>query len=182
MAKAKTKAKRVQPPPPAPPVADEPPPEPDEKLSRGGIVGIAAVVAGCAAATALLLSGWTPGPSQPSPQPVAASAPRATTPAPAKPVKQQPSKPRARPKPKPPTPTQVSADLFAGECGICHTLSAVGTTGRVGPNLDDMKPTEARVLAAIRNGGRGTGLMSPGMLTGSDAVRVAKFVAEASRR
>jgi mono/diheme cytochrome c family protein len=180
MAKAKTK--RVQPLPPPPPVADEPPAEPDEKLSRGGIIGLAAVVAGCAAATALLLSGWTPGPSQPSPQSVAASAPPATTPAPAKPVKQNPPKPRARPKPKPPTPTQVSADLFAGECGICHTLSAVGTTGRVGPNLDDMKPTEARVLAAIRNGGRGTGLMSPGMLTGSDAVRVAKFVAEASRR
>jgi hypothetical protein len=37
---------------------------------------------------------------------------------------------------------QVSADLFGGECGICHTLAAVGTTGRVGPNLDDMKPTK----------------------------------------
>jgi hypothetical protein len=52
----------------------------------------------------------------------------------------------------------------------------------VGPNLDELKPSRARVLAAIRDGGRGTGLMSPGMLVGADAQRVAKFVAEASRR
>ncbi len=33
-------------------------------------------------------------------------------------------------------------------CGACHTLSAAGTTGTVGPNLDDAKPS--RELAAER--------------------------------
>jgi hypothetical protein len=38
------------------------------------------------------------------------------------------------------------------------------------------------VLAAIAAGGRRTGLMPPGIFTGADAVRVAKFVSEATRR
>ena len=33
---------------------------------------------------------------------------------------------------------QASKDLFATNCGTCHTLAAAGTDGVVGPNLDQL--------------------------------------------
>jgi mono/diheme cytochrome c family protein len=76
----------------------------------------------------------------------------------------------------------VSRDLFSSECGVCHTLAAAGTSGQAGPNLDKLRPTRARVLAAIRNGGRGSGLMTPNLVLGNDATRIAQFVAQATHR
>jgi cbb3-type cytochrome c oxidase subunit III len=32
--------------------------------------------------------------------------------------------------------TQAGGQLFTANCGSCHTLSAAGTTGTIGPNLD----------------------------------------------
>jgi mono/diheme cytochrome c family protein len=37
-------------------------------------------------------------------------------------------------------------------CGGCHTLSAAGSTGNVGPSLDVSKPTEALVIDLVTNG------------------------------
>ena len=37
-------------------------------------------------------------------------------------------------------------------CAICHTLADAGTKGKVGPVLDQIKPSEERVLNALRNG------------------------------
>jgi uncharacterized membrane protein len=37
-------------------------------------------------------------------------------------------------------------------CGTCHTLSDADTTGTVGPNLDERRPTRARVAAVVANG------------------------------
>lgn len=68
--------------------------------------------------------------------------------------------------------------LFASKCGTCHTLAAAGTVGRVGPNLDSLRPPVALVLDAIANGrARGQGQMPAGLYSGSDATSVAKFVA-----
>jgi mono/diheme cytochrome c family protein len=100
-----------------------------------------------------------------------------------------------------PTPTQASAttetqaaptetqaaqppvgpgrDLFASTCGTCHTLAAAGTTGTVGPNLDDLKPDQATVLAAIQDG---PGAMPANLLTGAQAQQVAAFVATSAGR
>jgi len=36
-----------------------------------------------------------------------------------------------------PPDTQSGQQLFTQSCGACHTLSAAGTTGTVGPNLDN---------------------------------------------
>jgi mono/diheme cytochrome c family protein len=36
-----------------------------------------------------------------------------------------------------PPDTQAGQQLFSQKCGFCHTLSAAGTAGTVGPNLDD---------------------------------------------
>jgi mono/diheme cytochrome c family protein len=37
-------------------------------------------------------------------------------------------------------PIFVAPEFFATNCGGCHTLSAAGTTGTIGPNLDDVLP------------------------------------------
>ena len=37
-------------------------------------------------------------------------------------------------------------------CGSCHTLADAGSTGTVGPNLDDAKPDKALVVTRVTNG------------------------------
>ena len=68
--------------------------------------------------------------------------------------------------------------LFAKNCGTCHTLTAARTAGRVGPNLDQLRPPKALVLDAIDKGrARGAGQMPSQLLVGQDAEDVAAFVA-----
>jgi mono/diheme cytochrome c family protein len=67
--------------------------------------------------------------------------------------------------------------LFVENCGSCHTLGAAGTTGQIGPNLDEAHVDEADVRRAIEVGGRGSGNMPPNLVTGRDAEDVAAFVA-----
>jgi len=38
-------------------------------------------------------------------------------------------------------------------CGSCHTLKDAASTGTVGPNLDELKPPEPRVVTQVTNGG-----------------------------
>ena len=45
--------------------------------------------------------------------------------------------------------------IFLQNCGSCHTLADAKTTGAVGPNLDDKKPTYQHVTAQVTNGGGG---------------------------
>jgi mono/diheme cytochrome c family protein len=69
-------------------------------------------------------------------------------------------------------------ELFAQNCGTCHTLKAADTSGRVGPNLDELRPPKSLVLNAISLGrARGSGQMPAGLLVGQDAQDVASFVA-----
>jgi mono/diheme cytochrome c family protein len=37
-------------------------------------------------------------------------------------------------------------------CGSCHTLADAGTSGSVGPNLDDAQPDNAQVIEKVTNG------------------------------
>ena len=48
--------------------------------------------------------------------------------------------------------------LSAGGCGSCHTLADAGTSGTVGPNLDDAKPSFDKAVEQVTNGG---GVMPP---------------------
>ena len=79
------------------------------------------------------------------------------------------------------TPTSAASgpgkQLFAAKCGSCHTLQDAGTSGTVGPNLDDLKPDAAIVLAALKNGGTGSGTMPPGLYQGKQAQDVADYIA-----
>ena len=45
--------------------------------------------------------------------------------------------------------------VFSANCGSCHTLQAAGTSGEVGPNLDELEPDDATVEKQVINGGGG---------------------------
>jgi glucose dehydrogenase/mono/diheme cytochrome c family protein len=42
---------------------------------------------------------------------------------------------------------------FTTNCSSCHTLSEAGTTGHVGPNLDELMPEKSLVETQVTNGG-----------------------------
>lgn len=66
--------------------------------------------------------------------------------------------------------------IFTQTCGTCHTLKDAGTSGNVGPVLDQVKPDKARVENAIKIGGTGSGAMPAGLLSGKEATAVAEYV------
>jgi cytochrome c6 len=42
--------------------------------------------------------------------------------------------------------------IFTTSCGSCHALSDAGTTGAVGPNLDESRPSRELVVDRVTNG------------------------------
>jgi len=42
--------------------------------------------------------------------------------------------------------------IFTANCGSCHTLADAGTTGAVGPNLDQARPPKPLVVDRVTNG------------------------------
>jgi cytochrome c6 len=97
------------------------------------------------------------------------------------PTETEPSEP---PPAGPPPPTETGAAggseaagkvVFETNCGSCHTLSDAGTTGAVGPNLDEAQPAEALVVERVTNG---MGAMPPfeGVLTEQQIADVAAYV------
>ena len=64
-------------------------------------------------------------------------------------------------------------------CALCHTLKDAGTSGAVGPVLDELQPDAARVVAALKNG---IGAMPSYKATLSEAQiqALARYVAKAS--
>jgi len=72
------------------------------------------------------------------------------------------------------------AELFATNCGTCHTLAAAGATGTTGPDLDALSPDEAQVQAAIENGGAGSGAMPANIVTGTEAKDIAAYVSSSA--
>jgi mono/diheme cytochrome c family protein len=47
------------------------------------------------------------------------------------------------------------ARLFKDNCGSCHTLTAAGTRGTAGPNLDNTSLSQADIESKIGSGGGG---------------------------
>ena len=80
--------------------------------------------------------------------------------------------------------------LFGQNCAACHTLSAANAVGKVGPNLDSLKPPVGLVLNTINYGCvqsppqgspqacLGQGTMPAQLVEGKQAQQVAKFVAK----
>jgi cytochrome c6 len=81
-------------------------------------------------------------------------------------------------------------ELFGQHCGVCHTLAAANAVGKVGPNLDTIKPSASLVLHTVENGCLpnapngsseqclGQGVMPSDVVTGRNAENVASFVAK----
>ena len=64
-------------------------------------------------------------------------------------------------------------------CGGCHTLKDAGSTGNVGPNLDDLKPSEDTVRTQVINGG-GPMPAYKGQLSDEQIDDVAAYVSSAA--
>jgi cytochrome c551 len=86
-------------------------------------------------------------------------------------------------------------ELFGQHCGVCHTLAASNSVGKVGPNLDVLKPAESLVAHTITYGCLqnppstssptnclGQGTMPAAILTGQEAQEVSQFVAKVAGR
>jgi mono/diheme cytochrome c family protein len=68
-------------------------------------------------------------------------------------------------------------DIFASAgCTSCHTLKDAGSTGTVGPNLDQLKPSETAVEKQVTNGGAVMPAFK-GRLTPAQIKAVAEYVA-----
>ena len=79
--------------------------------------------------------------------------------------------------------SEPAGDAAAGEavfasagCGGCHTLEAAGSSGNVGPNLDDAKPDAALVIDRVTNGKDGMPSFK-GQLSDKQIQDVAAYVA-----
>ena len=71
------------------------------------------------------------------------------------------------------------AKVFKANCGTCHTLSSAGTSGQVGPNLDNTSISVSDIEATVRDG-RGAMPSFSGKLSDAEIKAVAAFV-DASR-
>jgi cytochrome c5 len=79
---------------------------------------------------------------------------------------------------------QTGQTLFGEHCAVCHTLAVANAIGKVGPNLDQLKPSASTVETTLANGCTssssnclGYGTMPADIVQGRDAQDVAQFVA-----
>ena len=66
--------------------------------------------------------------------------------------------------------------LFTTNCGSCHVLEKAGTSGTVGPNLDESQVTVEQAAEQIRNGGGGMPAFGD-RLTDEQITALANYVA-----
>jgi len=71
--------------------------------------------------------------------------------------------------------------LEKGNCALCHTLAGAGSSGNIGPNLNEIKPDSMRVIVAVTNG---IGVMPAfeGQLSSLEIEAVAKYVSESTNQ
>lgn len=74
-------------------------------------------------------------------------------------------------------------DLFVTNCATCHSLDDSGSVGKVGPDLDALRPARGLTIDAIKNGrARGQGQMPAELLEGGDAEDVAAYLVRVAGR
>jgi mono/diheme cytochrome c family protein len=64
-------------------------------------------------------------------------------------------------------------------CAGCHTMEAAGATGKVGPNLDELRPNQQTVARQVRTGGNGMPSFKD-KLSAAEIGQVAAFVSTAA--
>jgi mono/diheme cytochrome c family protein len=78
---------------------------------------------------------------------------------------------------------QEGREIFGVRCASCHMLAAANADGKVGPNLDQLKPPRELVLDAVEEGRlRGSGTMPADLVQGPEAEAVSAFVAKVAGR
>lgn len=84
-------------------------------------------------------------------------------------------------------PSEPQGDAAAGEavfaeagCGGCHTLEAAGSSGTVGPNLDDSQPDYDLAVDRVTNGAGGMPAFA-GQLDETEIQNVAAYVVESTQ-
>ena len=67
--------------------------------------------------------------------------------------------------------------IFTSNCSSCHTLADAGTSGTIGPNLDEAKPSKELAVDRVTNG---KGVMPPfkGKLSDAQIQAVATYVSK----
>lgn len=74
-------------------------------------------------------------------------------------------------------------ESFRRNCATCHALADAGAVGRVGPDLDVLRPARGLSINAIAKGrARGMGQMPVGIIDGQEAADVAEYVARIAGR
>jgi mono/diheme cytochrome c family protein len=121
-------------------------------LGVAAVLALAGVAAGCG----------SEGTTTATPQTVIGKVPRPTTPTTTVPTKGDPA-------------AGKEVFLNVAGCGGCHTLQAAGSTGTVGPNLDDKKPPLALILDRVTHG-KGVMPSFSGSLSPKQIADVAAFV------
>jgi cytochrome c6 len=92
----------------------------------------------------------------------------------------EPTQPEPEPtEPAPGGSTAAGKEIFVANCASCHTLADAGTTGTVGPNLDEAQPPRELVVERVTNG---LGVMPSfeGTLTEEQIAEVAAYVSSAA--
>lgn len=69
--------------------------------------------------------------------------------------------------------------IFTASCGSCHTLADAGTSGTIGPSLDQSQPSLALAVDRVSNG-KGTMPPFKGTLTEKQIQAVARYVSSSS--
>lgn len=66
--------------------------------------------------------------------------------------------------------------IFSERCASCHALDDAGASGRVGPDLDDRRPSARQVRIKVAAGGGGMPAFD-GQLSSAELDTVAAYVA-----
>jgi mono/diheme cytochrome c family protein len=75
----------------------------------------------------------------------------------------------------PPASAGGGEKLFTDNCANCHTLAAAGASGKVGPDLDQLKPGPDLVTSQVNSGG-GAMPSFKGKLTDDQIKQIADYV------
>ena len=70
-----------------------------------------------------------------------------------------------------------AAKVFSDNCASCHTLAAAGASGKVGPDLDQLRPGPELVETQVNNGG-GAMPAFKGKLTDAQIKALSTYVAD----